>query len=778
MKHSIFLCYTLTIVLILCTSTHLCPQTVTAEQITLPEGAKARLGKGSINAIAYSPDGTRLAVSSSLGIWMYDTHSGEELGLFTARNLQPGMHAASVSIGDIAYSPDGNTLASGGYDHAIRLWDAATGQIKATFPEHESRVTCIAFSPDGRTLASGGGYDDKTIRLWDVATREQKAVLTGHQAHVYALAFSPDGNILASGGGYKDETVRLWDVNKEQQIAALTGHRSSIQALAFSADSHTLASGSYDDFIRLWDVNSGQRKKLLTGHRSKVSSLIFSPDGSTLASGADDGYVLLWDTVNWTQKSSLWHPDDISDIAFSPNGSTLAIASTTEVQLWDVVKGIPKKQLTKRPNTPLSAAFSPDGQTLACGSQNGTVQFWNIDKQQLATQLPPPPVLRYKSWGWHPWSVLSVAFSPDGKMLATVGNTQIYLWECLSDGAEYKAKINSVRVDRIWCQKAILMGHKQDVANIAFSPDGSLIASGSWDNTIKLFNAESGQYKTTFIGHTQSVKSVAFSPDGQTLASGSNDGTARLWDTATGTEKTTLIGHNPWVTGVAFSPDGRTLASSGGWRDKSIRLWDAHSGKHKRTFIHTDEIRSVAFSPDGRILAGGSWDGTVLLWGVHTEALKRTLAGHTSSVNSIVFSPDGNTLASISYDGTVLLWNLDGMIETVQSAPVVNNSEREMRTLKQTALLPNYPNPFNPETWIPYQLANPADVTVRIYTANGILIRTLLLGHQLAGSYQNPSRAAYWNGKNEVGEQVASGVYFYTLSAGETSMTRKMLIRK
>ena len=142
-------------------------------------------------------------------------------------------------------------------------------------------------------------------------------------------------------------------------------------------------------------------------------------------------------------------------------------------------------------------------------------------------------------------------------------------------------------------------------------------------------------------------------------------------------------------------------------------------------------------------------------------------------MNSLVFSPDSNTLASTSYDSTVLLWEAAPTVETVQLAP-----RTEIPTRKPTALLPNYPNPFNPETWIPYQLADAADVTVRIYAVNGILIRTLALGHQLAGVYQNRQLAAYWDGKNEIGEPVASGLYFYTLSAGRFTATRKMLIRK
>ena len=174
--------------------------------------------------------------------------------------------------------------------------------------------------------------------------------------------------------------------------------------------------------------------------------------------------------------------------------------------------------------------------------------------------------------------------------------------------------------------------------------------------------------------------------------------------------------------------------------------------------------------------AGGSYDSTVLLWDARTEELKQRLVGHNASITSVAFSPDGKTFASGSYDGTALLWGLDTTVETIPSTAGVNTNsfmnlqnlspEAEMPTPKQTILLPNYPNPFNPETWIPHQLATPTDVTVRIYSASGGLVRTLMTEDQPPGIYQTRSRAAYWDGKNEIVESVSSGVYFYTLSAG------------
>ena len=267
---------------------------------SLPEGALARLGKGSIGlddrAVAYSPDGTRLAVASSRGIWLYDADTGAEVALFTG-------HTDGVSF--VSFSPDGQTLASGSGDGTILLWDGpyiisvASEQRKAIL-DHAGWVLSVSFSPDGTILASGswGG----TIRLWDVASGQEKATLEGHEHGFFSVAFSPDGTILASGswGG----TIRLWDVASGQEKAILQGHTDEVRSVSFSPDDQTLASASWDETIRLWDVVSGQEKAILQGHTDEVRSVSFSPDGQTLASGSLDGTVRLWNVTPYITPSA------------------------------------------------------------------------------------------------------------------------------------------------------------------------------------------------------------------------------------------------------------------------------------------------------------------------------------------------------------------------------------------------------------------------------------------------------------------------------------------
>ena len=234
-----------------------------------------------------------------------------------------------------------------------------------------------------------------------------------------------------------------------------------------------------------------------------------------------------------------------------------------------------------------------------------------------------------------------------------------------------------------------LRGHTGRVTSVAFSPDGKRLVSGSQDNTVKVWDAQTGQETLTLKGHTGAVRSVAFSPDGKRLVSGSQDGTVKVWDAQTGQETLTLKGHTLWVTSVAFSPDGKRLVS--GSQDCTVKVWDAQTGHESLTLKgHTGGITSVAFSPDGKRLVSGSQDGTVKVWdaqtGQETLTLKghtgrftsvvfswdaqtgqetRTLKGHTGKVYSVAFSPDGKRLASGGYDNTVKVWDAQTGQETL-----------------------------------------------------------------------------------------------------------------
>ncbi|MGH3248919.1 MAG: trypsin-like peptidase domain-containing protein [Trebonia sp.] len=236
--------------------------------------------------------------------------------------------------------------------------------------------------------------------------------------------------------------------------------------------------------------------------------------------------------------------------------------------------------------------------------------------------------------------VNDVAFSPDGSLIAAASNDQtVRIWEVATG-----------------IHRTTLRGHGDQVGAVAFSPDGSLIATASDDHTARTWDSATGTHRTTFNGHSEWVRSVAFSPDGSLIATASRDWTARTWDTATGTQRVTFNGHREWVRRVAFSPDGSLIVTAS--RDSTARIWDTVTGTRRTTLSeHFEGLNSVAFSPDGSLIATTAQDNTARIWDTFTGTSICTLRGHTDWVRDVAFSADGTLVATASRDGTVCLWD-------------------------------------------------------------------------------------------------------------------------
>ncbi|MBN1139999.1 MAG: caspase family protein [Anaerolineae bacterium] len=692
-------------------------------------------------------------------------------------SIWPEQHTLRLSLGagalvspvrSLAFSPDGSVLAIGSAAGTVKLWNLHEGAKIEPLAGHSRVVSSVAFSPGGQVAASGS--HDHTLKLWDVATCQELSTLKGHRREVESVAFSSDGQFVVSGSD--DGTIRIWNTRDKKTTRILTGHQGPVWSVAISPDSQYIASGSPDKTIKLWNMRQGTEVQSFSAH-AYVTMVAFSPQGSLVASGDDWGYISIWNTRTGEPETSIHaHTGRVLSVVFHPDGQCVISAGADgKTRLWNIRSEGKPHSFEGHLSPVFSAVPSPDGRLIASGSIDTTIKLWDIRLDQPLATLTPigesdwmivTPDCRFDAspgaMRWMHWVLgleildldqLKARYYEPGLVsnLLTISEAETY------PKMEFIDRARRLAAETHQPELVTETGLSRQVNCVAFSPDGKVLASGSRDMNIELRDMATGTQIRTLRGHLAPISSLVFSTNRRTLASGSEGGEIKLWDIVTGKLLHSLTNLSGKVIAGAFHPVRNMLVA--GSEGGTIGMWDVATGTellHLRT-----EAGIVTLSSDARFVATGSPDGIVVrdvvsgnhmssipafvypvrrVWGdsdsdstinlipkalafdsaegvlavgyamprgvqieeyppaadtasngkmkmvittigvtvirplesakpwaiklykAQDATLCHTLCGHTASVRSVVFSHDGKQLASTSDDGTVRIWDV------------------------------------------------------------------------------------------------------------------------
>ena len=640
----------------------------------LPEGAIARLGRGSVGSMAFSPDGQYFAVGSWIGLWLYELPMLSPIALW---DTERGM------TGGVSFSPDGNQIVTSTFGGNVKIWDTQQGVCTTEIDDRGKQVISNPiFSQDGQYLAAAScRMKNGKIYVWCPHTGtklRETEILSPYD--VYPLCFSQDLSLMAGknnevknrdrdiGDG---DSITVWHVETGEQIADITGHPEPVRAFCFSPCGRFLAAGNWHGTIHVWNVESGQLETTYTDYGESQMYPYFLPENELITAAVSERKVKIWHAEKGEKLDEFEHRGNSKFVSFSDCGTLLAVASESEIQIWTKGDNSDDHTLsTLHGHIPTmdTLAFSSDEKTLAAGFWRDNVLLWDVASKRS-----------YRPHGEKlPGTSHNVYRSPSGKIISiNKYGDNLKVWEVGKSEPFIELAPVAAGLSRVK----------------ASSPTGYRIASADKEHNIHIWEytptAESGSkdsaYKkhTMLVGHTMSIRGLAFSPDRKRLASIATgipdtakapERDARLWDIDAGEEITKLAtkfsdsklygGSAGNIAGIAFSPRGDIIAGS---QFDEIILWDATDGKTLMRIPQPKESRraiTLCFSPCGEYLASGAWWQSGLqkvpirLWKVATGENIATFWGHTTDVQCFAFSQDGTLLVSGGHDGAIYLWDL------------------------------------------------------------------------------------------------------------------------
>lgn len=567
------------------------------EQQFLPDGAMKRLGKGWIRDIKFSNDGNQFAVATTIGIWIYDSRTG---------NLMNRIEGYMGGANAISYSNDSQLLAAAHDDFTIRLWKPnklIQDENILVLRGHTRKIHNVQFSPDGTMIASAGA--DKSIRLWNPKGKNDREIhlsILPYKSVVRGITFSPDSQLLA--GGSEDGTIQVWDTGTGDLIYNYKGHNESVQALDFSTDRTELISASLDGSVLFWNlVGEGAEKRSTLQHNSSVYAVKFSPDGNSVATGAADRIIRIWDK-NSTEKNIpfIGHNDIVSNVDYSPNGNAVISGSLDgKVLLWDMVGARSRFEITGHTGGIKTLSYTEDNRIRACGSGlDGKLRIWDAGTSSALS------ILRE-----HIGLTETVIFSKDSKIIASGGGYDGTIF--LSDVGKVLESREGFSDDSLL---TILSGNTHGITALAFAPGNTTLATGGVDGRIYLFDVHSKQVMKILRGPQSTITALTFMNDSTRLFSGEENGIIRQWNGLSGEEIGTGLNVSfGAITALTYSSTHKFLVI--GNNKGKIQFYSPHNG-NKNTLEfqtpHRSMISALIVSKDGNTLVSGSENGTIILW--------------------------------------------------------------------------------------------------------------------------------------------------------------------
>ena len=559
-------------------------------------------------------------------------------------------HTAGVT--DVAFSPEKHTIASVSNDGSLIFWDAETGRIQARLSLGDTEGQRVVYARDGRQLIASLGngtvmfFEREGLMPEDGKWKRTQTWEVG-KGSICALDVCESAGLLVTGSELSP-LANVWDLKSGAKRHELAGHSAGIMRSVFSHDGKSIATASVDRTVRLWDVETGRERLVLSGHTSRIPDVVFSNDNALVASASMDGTVRLWSAETGKElRLFAGLSGGAMAVAFTPDGDQiLATGEGCAVCQWDVASG-DLLQTIDGFSIPLGfLGVDSDGSRFVVRGPEGT-----LDGRSL---VPLPDTF---SLGGHTGAVNEVAYSPDGRLLASCGGH----WEDWNDD---RAILWDIATNRP-CK--VLKGHEGPVTCLEFLPDGSGLITAGADGTARLWEPHTGECLRVFSGHDGHLRDLGISPDGSTLATAGWNRALTLWDIPSGRRIALNEGDGADLDSLAFSPRGDQIAVGG--RDGTVRLDDPTDG-HELAVIHTgaDWNTALAFSHDGRWLATGGSDSALRVFDASSKRQLMRLQGHTERIEAVVFSHEDRRLFSTGKDHTVRIWDTAARREVMMLA--------------------------------------------------------------------------------------------------------------